>query len=100
MLSAGRSFTEPPGLNHSALAQNSTLGNFLPMRSSRSKGVLPMHSRTDLPAGDVAAATANGARGFGAVGVIEPGQILRCRGGAPRVFLQEFDYKGFATQNV
>src|SRR5580698_2853130 len=49
MLRAGRSLTEPPGLNHSALAQNSTFGKSLPMRSSLSNGVLPMHSRSDLP---------------------------------------------------
>src|SRR5450432_3409364 len=50
MLSAGRSFTEPPGLNHSALAANSTFGNWPPMRSSRKSGVLPMQLSTDTPA--------------------------------------------------
>ena len=49
MLSAGRSLTEPPGLNHSALAENSTLGNSRPIRSSRRSGVLPMRSRTERP---------------------------------------------------
>src|ERR1700738_876577 len=50
MLSAALSFTDPPGLNHSALAQNSIFGNFRPMRSSRNKGVFPMRSSTDCPA--------------------------------------------------
>src|SRR5580692_4536228 len=50
MPSAGRSLTEPPGLNHSALAANSMAGNSRPTRSSRSKGVLPINSRTERPA--------------------------------------------------
>src|ERR1700676_338602 len=50
MLSAARSFTDPPGLHHSALPQNSMLGNSPPARSSRSNGVLPICSRSDAPA--------------------------------------------------
>src|SRR5580704_16082221 len=50
MLRAGRSFTEPPGLNHSALAANSTLGNSRPTLLRRSRGVFPMQSRTVRPA--------------------------------------------------
>src|SRR5215472_7215061 len=50
MLSPGRSFTDPPGLNHSAFTLNSTLGNSRPMRSSRSSGVFPMQSSAEHPA--------------------------------------------------
>src|ERR1700730_9745213 len=50
MLRAGRSFTEPPGLNHSALAANSTLGNSRPILLRRSRGVFPIQSRTERPA--------------------------------------------------
>src|SRR5882762_5319771 len=50
MPSAGRSFTDPPGLNHSAFAQNSTFGNSLPTRSRRSSGVFPIRSSTPSPA--------------------------------------------------
>src|SRR5208282_5172954 len=46
---AARSFTEPPGLNHSALAQNSTFGKSAPIRSILSKGVLPMRSSRCWP---------------------------------------------------
>src|ERR1700726_543149 len=46
---AGRSFTEPPGLNHSALPQISTFSNSRPMLASRSRGVLPMRARMDSP---------------------------------------------------
>src|SRR6266404_855542 len=49
MLNAGRSFTEPPGLNHSAFAKNLMLGNSLPTRSSLRSGVFPMRSSTDCP---------------------------------------------------
>src|SRR6202043_4025138 len=48
---AGRSFTEPPGLNHSAFPQISTCSNSWPMLASRSRGVLPMRARIDSPAG-------------------------------------------------
>src|SRR5215469_8246880 len=50
MLRAGRSLTEPPGLNHSALAQNSMLENSPPTRSKRRSGVFPIRSRRDTPA--------------------------------------------------
>src|SRR5215471_5993238 len=50
MLNAERSFTEPPGLNHSAFAQNSILGNSFATCARRSKGVLPMCSSTEVPA--------------------------------------------------
>src|SRR5260370_18332958 len=50
MLNAGRSFTEPPGLNHSAFAQNSILGNSFATCARRSSGVLPMCSSTEVPA--------------------------------------------------
>src|SRR5260370_38837810 len=50
MLNAGRSFTEPPGLNHSAFAQNSILGNSFATCVRRSRGVLPMCSSTEVPA--------------------------------------------------
>src|SRR5438067_12766948 len=50
MLSAGRSFTEPPGLNHSALAQNSMLEKLLPTRSRRRSGVFPILARRGTPA--------------------------------------------------
>ena len=43
MKSAGLSFTEPPGLNHSALAYTSTSGNSLSNSLISSKGVLPIH---------------------------------------------------------
>src|SRR6267378_767120 len=49
MPSAGRSFTDPPGLNHSAFAQKSTFGNSLPTRSSRSSGVFPIRSSKASP---------------------------------------------------
>src|SRR5260370_42459351 len=49
MLRAGRSFTDPPGLNHSALAQNAVFGNSWPMRSICSKGVFPLGSSKDSP---------------------------------------------------
>src|SRR5690242_13504068 len=49
MLNAALSLTEPPGLNHSALAQNSTLGKSAPILESRNKGVLPISSMTDCP---------------------------------------------------
>src|ERR1022692_967680 len=42
MLSAARSFTDPPGLKYSALAQISIPGNSLGMRSRRTSGVFPM----------------------------------------------------------
>src|SRR5215472_7964352 len=48
---AARSFTEPPGLNHSALAQISTLGNSAPSRDRRINGVLPMRSSQCWPTG-------------------------------------------------
>src|ERR1700680_1333765 len=47
---AGRSFTEPPGLNHSAFPQISTFSNSRPMLASRRRGVLPMRARIDSPA--------------------------------------------------
>src|SRR5215475_3378636 len=49
MLRAGRSFTEPPGLNHSAFARNWMFGNSLPTRSRRRSGVFPIRSSTDCP---------------------------------------------------
>src|SRR5215469_7147866 len=49
MLNAARSLTEPPGLYHSALASTCTLGNSRAMRSSRSKGVLPMRAMVRWP---------------------------------------------------
>src|SRR5215469_3037916 len=55
MLSAGRSLTEPPGLSHSALALNSTLGNSRPTRSSRNRGVLPIRSSKDSPTRPISA---------------------------------------------
>src|SRR5882724_5986506 len=39
---AARSFTEPPGLNHSALAKMRTWGNSWPIRSRGMSGVLPI----------------------------------------------------------
>src|ERR1700676_4765746 len=47
---AGRSFTEPPGLNHSALPQISTFSNSRPMLARRNRGVLPIRARMDSPA--------------------------------------------------
>src|ERR1700738_1855879 len=46
---AGRSFTDPPGLNHSAFPQISTSSNSRPMLASRSRGVLPIRARMDSP---------------------------------------------------
>src|SRR6202165_2769055 len=40
--SAARSLTEPPGLNHSAFAYTSTLGNSLSNMRMRKSGVLPI----------------------------------------------------------
>src|SRR5271169_2938675 len=50
MLSAARSFTEPPGFRNSALAWISTPGNPAAIRASRSSGVLPICSSTLPPA--------------------------------------------------
>src|SRR2546422_8641602 len=47
MLSAGRSLTEPPGLNHSALAQISTLLEATMLRRRR-RGVLPTSSHASI----------------------------------------------------
>src|SRR5260370_28495920 len=46
MFIAGRSFTEPPGFAHSALAQNSTSGYSVRTFFKRSKGVFPIKVRT------------------------------------------------------
>src|SRR4030067_3377520 len=48
MRSAGRSFTDPPGLNHSAFARISTRGGIPRRRFTRSSGVLPIRSRRPL----------------------------------------------------
>src|SRR5579863_9975268 len=42
MFKAARSFTDPPGLKYSALAQISIPGNSRGMLSSRTSGVFPM----------------------------------------------------------
>src|SRR5271167_4778276 len=42
MLAAARSFTDPPGLTHSALASISTPSEFRVMRWKRNSGVLPI----------------------------------------------------------
>src|SRR5688500_14629260 len=48
MRKAGRSFTDPPGLNHSALPYTSTWSNSLAILAKRSRGVLPICSRIEL----------------------------------------------------
>src|SRR6266481_6237703 len=72
MLNAGRSFTDPPGLNHSALAQNSTFGNSLPTRSSRSNGVFPIRSSKVSPARPGCAADSRGEEARCSVVAIPP----------------------------
>jgi len=47
MFNAARSLTLPPGLYHSALANNSTPGKSAPIRLKRTIGVLPINSNTD-----------------------------------------------------
>ena len=42
MLAAARSFTDPPGLAHSALASTSTPSELRAMRWKRNSGVLPI----------------------------------------------------------
>ena len=52
MLNAARSFTDPPGLYHSALPNSVTPGRFAVSRSKRRMGVLPMrpdHGLTPAP---------------------------------------------------
>src|ERR1700746_689158 len=49
MFDAARSFTDPPGLSHSALPRSWILGRSRAMRSSRNSGVLPMRSRLRWP---------------------------------------------------
>src|SRR5256885_16448571 len=44
MLEAARSFTEPPGLYHSALPNSATPGRSAVKASKRNSGVLPMRS--------------------------------------------------------
>src|SRR3990170_4811397 len=48
MRRTGRSFTDPPGLNHSAFARISTRGGIPRRRFTRSSGVLPIRSRRPL----------------------------------------------------
>src|SRR3989337_921703 len=48
MRRTGRSFTDPPGLNHSAFARISTRGGIPRRRVTRSSGVLPIRSRRPL----------------------------------------------------
>src|SRR5690349_15009043 len=50
MLSAARSLTEPPGLNHSAFPYSLTFGKARATRSRCSSGVLPISSNTRAPA--------------------------------------------------
>src|ERR1700731_3044197 len=79
---AGRSFTDPPGLNHSALPQISTFSNSRPMLASRSKGVLPMRARMDSPARAaekcVLPVVDVDAIRF-AANILDFGQLIRCR---------------------
>ena len=49
MFAAGRSFTEPPGFAHSALASTSTPAKSRVSRSKRSSGVLPIRCRVLSP---------------------------------------------------
>src|ERR1017187_3742388 len=49
MRSAGRSFTEPPGLRYSALAKTWTSGSSSSKSRMRSSGVLPISSRRPSP---------------------------------------------------
>ena len=51
---AARSFTDPPGLNHSALAANVTCGNSPVTRAILISGVFPMRSSKLAPTGSVA----------------------------------------------
>src|ERR1051326_3985192 len=50
MAAAARSFTDPPGLCHSALARIWIPANSALARSRRNNGVLPMRSSSDMPA--------------------------------------------------
>src|SRR3954466_11149418 len=54
MREAARSFTEPPGLAHSAFANISIPGNCEEIFSKRSSGVLPMRSSRVSPNADAA----------------------------------------------
>src|SRR5271157_4019415 len=49
MFAAGRSFTEPPGLAHSAFASTSTPAKSRVSRSNRNSGVLPIRCRVLCP---------------------------------------------------
>src|SRR5215469_4085174 len=49
MLAAARSFTDPPGLHHSALPRSSTPGRARLTRSRRSSGVFPTRSKAYWP---------------------------------------------------
>src|SRR3972149_7730443 len=48
MRRTGRSFPDPPGLNHSAFARIFTRGGIPRKRVTRSSGVLPIRSRRSL----------------------------------------------------
>jgi hypothetical protein len=49
MLEAARSFTDPPGLYHSAFPRSSTRGKSAAIRSTRTSGVLPIRSTSRRP---------------------------------------------------
>src|SRR5690348_8629729 len=48
MLRAARSFTDPPGLAHSAFASSAACGNSAPILRSRTSGVFPIRDKTSV----------------------------------------------------
>src|SRR5260370_24500925 len=98
MFEAARSFTDPPGLNHSALAKSSMPGRSRVNRSRRNSGVLPMSSRLrpprELTTGRVSAAARAGVDESGtSVRPVESGGINLQAEPVTIVMYSQLDYR-------